>query len=52
MERSITLPVFIELSLSLLGFLLLVSVFFRYGNTERHTAVIDTGRVNSIEVLQ
>ncbi len=50
MERSITLPVFVECSLSLLGFLLLVSLFFHPGKAERQAMVIGGGEV-AIEVL-
>ncbi len=51
MERSITLPVFVECSLSLLGFLLLVSLFFHPGKAERQAMVIGGGGEVAIEVL-
>jgi len=52
MERSITLPVFVEFSLSLLGFLLLACLFFQHGNVGRHGTGMDTSRVAAIEVSQ
>ncbi len=52
MERTITLPVFVEFSLSLLGFILLACLFFQYGNSDRQGTVMDTSRVAAIEVSQ
>lgn len=50
MERTITLPVFVEFSLSLLGFILLACLFFQHGNVGRQGTVLDTSRVAAIEV--
>lgn len=50
MERTITLPVFVEFSLSLLGFILLACLFFQQGNVDRQGTVMDTSRVATIEV--
>ncbi|MEW6497549.1 MAG: hypothetical protein AB1589_34365 [Cyanobacteriota bacterium] len=50
MERSITLPLFFEFSVSLLGFLLLVSLFFYQGNTGTHTVLVDSGSTVAVEM--
>jgi hypothetical protein len=50
MERTITLPVFVEFSLSLLGFILLACLFFQHGNVGKQGTVMDTSRVATIEV--
>lgn len=50
MERTITLPVFVEFSLSLLGFILLACLFFQHGNVHGQGTVMDMSRVAAIEV--
>ncbi|AFZ21407.1 hypothetical protein Mic7113_5782 [Allocoleopsis franciscana PCC 7113] len=52
MERTITLPVFVEFSLSLLGFILLACLFFQHGNVDRQGTVMEMSRVAAIAVSQ
>lgn len=53
MERSTTtLPFFVEFSLSLIGFLLLVCMFFYHGKAGQHATGINTDITVVIGVSQ